>query len=187
MVRCGDPDAIDSIVPMPTQPGARLILKKTHGAWWCSRTAATTTSGGYRHSRKEDRHVIASIHRRLRPKFESSRYPLFIMTASRFKTCLKKISVTSELARSQVLREAFFARRSISHYGSDVTLYEIASPPTSAARNDETSVFNSAAEMPRYFILPFDLERIEIPRHKHYGKIACASLTHPFRVATEIE
>ena len=45
MVRCGDPDAIDSIVPMAYGNLALdLILKKIMDGWWCSRMAATIIS-----------------------------------------------------------------------------------------------------------------------------------------------
>jgi ATP-dependent phosphofructokinase / diphosphate-dependent phosphofructokinase len=85
MVRCGDPDAIDSIVPMAYGNLALdLILKKTHGR------LVVLKNGRYDNipvdivtSRKKTVNVERFYNTdRLRPKFESFEMtPLFIMTS----------------------------------------------------------------------------------------------------------
>jgi 6-phosphofructokinase 1 len=88
LVRCGDPDAIDSIVPMAYGNLALdLILKKTHGR------LVVLKNGRYDNipvdivtSRKKTVNVERFYNTdRLRPKFESFEMtPLFIMTSESF-------------------------------------------------------------------------------------------------------
>jgi len=88
LVRCGDPDAIDSIVPMAYGNLALdLILKKVHGR------LVVLKNGRYDNipvdivtSRKKTVNVERFYNKdRLRPKFESFEMnPLFIMTSDSF-------------------------------------------------------------------------------------------------------